>query len=179
MTRKRKIVFAILSLPLLVLLAAIYLWIYVNYIWVARGFDRAKNTFQPSVLGVLTNGDSFTLYSIETLPSVPDWKGEFFHGCRVLGKNEIKDPAEQAKLISSIESSAKKSRGLVYMCFNPHHGIRSVRGTNLVDVVICFHCLSLQIYTGATNNTCSELLITDSAQGVFDKAVKDARLPVD
>jgi hypothetical protein len=178
---KRKIILALVSLASLVLLAIICFWIYAEFIWISPGFDRSKNIISANIFNVLTNSENFTLYSIEgsDIGENKEWKGEVFHGFPVLGKTEIKNTANRLELVSSLGKSVKDSRGIVASCFMPRHGIRSIQGTNLVDVVICFKCLSIEIYTSSTNTISKELLITSSAQSVFERAVKSANLPVE
>ncbi len=95
---------------------------------VDSSFDKAK---------------SFRLYSLE--PERRDEK-DGFHGWHILGETEVKDATDRKRICDSLRLSAEDNPGRVANCFNPRHGIRLIDGDKTVDLVICFHCLSVEVF---------------------------------
>ena len=99
-----------------------------------------------------------------------------FHGWEILGKAEIKDPSSRAKLVSVFKAGVAENDGTVAGCFNPRHGVSVTHDGVVHDFVICFECYSVEWFVvGSRTNG---FLITDTPQPVFDKALKDAGLPL-
>ena len=66
--------------------------------------------------------------------------------------------------------------GLAAGCFNPRHGNRATRGTGVFDLVICFECFAISVYVDGERK--SGFLTSDSPQPVFDRVLRDARIPL-
>lgn len=121
--------------------------------------------------------DEFILYSLDgsKYAMAPSTDAGAFHGVPVLGQTSIEDQKKRAELISALYDGINDSDGTVAACFIPRHGIHIVQGQQVVDYVICFECLQVEIYQG---NAQSSKLTTQSPRKVFNKYLKDAGLPL-
>ena len=141
-------------------------------------FDPSKNVLARATVSILEKPDSFVLLAIDpdqrrTAADSTNRPAEEFHGFGVLGKAELRDPRDRAELVASLRQGIADSDGKVAACFNPRHGIIARRGNESVELLICFECLSLQIFGTETN----ELLTTGSPGKTFDAALTKAGLP--
>lgn len=97
-----------------------------------------------------------------------------FHGYIVLGSTRIRDRKTRSAVVKALYDSV--GNGEKMACFDPHHGIRAVKGGRTVDFVVCFDCTQFEVYdrgnvSGGTLSTAPRLL--------FDRILTDARVPVD
>jgi hypothetical protein len=103
----------------------------------------------------------------------PDPKKESFHGYAVLGKLDVKSAEDRKKLVDALRQGAEDNPGAVAACFNPRHGIRMKTADSTVDLVICFECLSVEVYIGDKRAE-KGFLTTGDPQEVFDAVLKAA-----
>jgi hypothetical protein len=143
------------------------------------GFDLAQNRLPQETKKVLEKGERFLLLSLD--PTHPDSRQapspqpkEMFHDYAVLGKTEISDAVIRAELLRALYKGIADSDGVVAACFNPRHGISATLGSETVDLVICFECLSIETHAKMGKN----VLTTRSPEPTFNRALKRARLPV-
>lgn len=133
---------------------------------------------------ILENNQQFILYSLdpssrysvstiatETRKSVK----EKFHNYDVLGKTRITNPAIKAKLVEALESGIDEGGSAGMMCFDPRHGIRAVRGDQTVDLVICFECQKISVYTNRSSGTA---YTSSSPRKDFNDVLVDAKIPL-
>jgi hypothetical protein len=99
---------------------------------------------------------------------------EPFQGYLVLGKVEITERAERNVLINAFTNSLVK-HAAVKNCFNPRHGIRATKGTNTVDVLICFECGDVFV---ESNTDRRYFQTTDKAANAFNSALLRAGISV-
>jgi hypothetical protein len=71
---------------------------------------------------------------------------EEFHGYGVLGQAPLRDQASRNELIATIERGIEASSGMVAACFNPRHGLSVTVNGSTWDLLICYECLSMQVY---------------------------------
>jgi hypothetical protein len=71
---------------------------------------------------------------------------ESFHWMPVLGHIEIASTQEKVNLLKAFSSGVRENDGMVANCFEPRHGIRIISETSTNDFVICFKCLSVEVY---------------------------------
>jgi hypothetical protein len=161
-------------------LAWLAFFVYWIFIAVAPGFDRSKNVLAEDVQESLKTSGSFTLLSLSPSDTAPSGTNvaPMFRGFTILGSTEIKDRSQRIELISQLAKGIAASRGMVYNCFNPRHGIRAVNGTSQIDLVICFECAQVHLFASSNNNVTKVLLQTETAKAMFERAVKRAGLPV-
>ena len=140
-----------------------------------------RNVAPPEITAILDNSMQFVLLSIDPLAvnmrnAPAGHPQEVFHGHAVLGKTEIRDKAQRAALLESLYKGIGESDGkTVHMCFNPRHGIHATNGNTTVDLLICFECWQMLIYTHDRERM---LTTTESPQTSFDKALKAAHIPL-
>ena len=143
---------------------------------VDKGFDPNRNALSVEVKKILETGESFVLFSLDpALPQIPSTNTtEGFHEFHVLGKVDIKDAGERAEILHALYQGIADSTGNVAGCFNPRHGISATLDGEKVELVICFECLSMRVYTKDIHG-----LFTTSTPGkVFNKALAQAGIPV-
>jgi hypothetical protein len=135
----------------------------------ARAADE-KNKIPDAAKAILEKADEFELYSLDP-DRTKEKPKDAFHGWKVLGKTAIKDKKDRERVLAAVFKGVADSDGSVAACFNPRHGIRAVKGETTVELVICFECLSLEIWQGEKRSTA---LTAHTPQPALDKVLKDA-----
>jgi len=138
------------------------------------GFDRKQNALPAEVRKILDTADRFILLSLNpklmTQQKPDKSSNELFHNYRVRRKIEIRTQNGRDELLRALYQGIADSDGTVAMCFNPRHGIRAGTGDQTVDLIICFECLSIEIY----GKTHAQVLTTGSPASTFTRALNRA-----
>ena len=71
-----------------------------------------------------------------------------------------------------------EQEGNVPACFRPRHGIHATRGQKVVDLLVCFECSQVEVYSGGSDQPSLGLRTSGSPEPVFDKALRDAGIPL-
>jgi len=126
----------------------------------------------------IESADDVILYSLDPeradlLDHSPGHLARLFNGYLILGQALIDDASDRRALVDSLCQGLADSPREVELCFDPHHGLRIRKGSQNLDVVICFQCHQIQL-----NGSSPFIPISRSPQGVFDSAVQKAHLPV-
>lgn len=87
----------------------------------------------------------FTVFALHPYDERENETKGRFHGFKILGQTKLPS-SQRGKLLRLIFSGIQQSNGSVAECFEPRHGVRAVAGTETVDLVICYACLSIQVY---------------------------------
>jgi hypothetical protein len=125
----------------------------------------------------LQNGAPFELFSLDPVATERNGRSkDGFHEWIVLGKTTIDDHETRDQLVSALEQGVARRRKGVAGCFEPRHGIRVKHEGVDVDFIVCFRCAHVQVFVG--KQLSEGIQITDSPQPVFDKALRDAGVPV-
>jgi hypothetical protein len=152
-------------IPRVLVLAALFLP------WVKAYPEERK--LPDKVWAILNEADQLELLSLD-----PDQEKEAkdkFHGWNVLGKTGIKDKKAREGVVSAVSKGVKESDGTRANCFEPRHGIRATKEKQTVDLVICFECLSVEIYLdGGNKREGDPIAITKSPETALDKVLRDA-----
>lgn len=135
-------------------------------------FATNRNELPGKIKTVLETSESFVLLSLD--PSATPDTTEIFHDYKVLGKVDIKDKGERAEILQALHQGIADASGNVLGCFNPRHGISATLGGERVELVICFECLSMVVYTKETNG----LLTARAPENIFNKVLAKARVPI-
>lgn len=126
---------------------------------------------------VLENCDKLTLYSLKPAYNFNTDGSAFqggFHDYPVLGKTEI--PADRRnEVLAQLYNGMANSSGQMAGCFNPHHALRAVKGKRYVDIVICFGCMQMQIYTEKHKDYDLDG-ISSAPRLAFDRILKDGKV---
>lgn len=122
---------------------------------------------------ILDNAEQFELLSLN-----PDRRAgkqsDHFHGWNILGRTAVTDVHTRNRLVAAFKKGVEENQGQVARCFNPRHGIRVTRDGKTVDFVICFECLSAQVYVGGKRE--KGLLTTGSPEATFDDVLRAAKI---
>ena len=95
-----------------------------------------------------------------------------WHGSKVLGKATVKKE-DATKLAGTLMKSVTEGdRGA--RCFIPRHGVRATYDGKTYDLVICFECGWVYIYTDKSDKP-KVLMISASASGAADKILTEAK----
>ena len=120
---------------------------------------------------ILDTPDVLEVLSLDPRHTSRPSKGAF-HGWEVLGRESLREQGRRQELVAALEKAIRESDGAVALCFEPRHGIHATSGANSVDLVICFHCLQVEVYLGSSQ--ASSVPTTESAERVLDRLLKDA-----
>jgi len=140
-----------------------------------RDLKQVLAAFPAEDRDVLEHPDHMTLLALYPSPIV-DGKlspqKERLHKWGILGQAEIKDAAEQHKLIEAVYRGLKAEGAGPASCFNPRHALSLEKGARRIDLVICFECTWIYIYGGSSSGKTNRLLFSPSVSPVFDALFK-------
>lgn len=139
------------------------------------GKEDAKpvNKLTPLAVSILNKATVFELYSLDF--EVRDEKAPAgFHGFKVLGKVSITDAEVREKLLSALQDGIAKSDGMGVFCFDPRHGIRAKFEDLTAELVICFECHQIEVFTNGKRT----VFTTGDPQKIFDEVLKKAGIPL-
>ena len=96
----------------------------------------------------LRNPDAMELFALDpVLPNTPgSTPGAEFHDYTILGRAAVSDAAQRAEVAELVLRGIRESDGRVAACFDPRHGVRVEQGGHVLELVICYECLSLAAY---------------------------------
>jgi hypothetical protein len=122
---------------------------------------ETKNYYKSADLAPFAKATEWTIFSIgplsrreeddpfgsPTQPKKPKPPADqLFHGYTILGQTKSKVSANLKTVITRIDEAARHWSGGFVLCFFPRHGIRvRVEGIHY-DLLICYQCVSAQIY---------------------------------
>ena len=121
---------------------------------------------------IFEKAEQLELFSLEPMASK---EKNSFHGYKTLGKTVVKDADVRKKIVAAVKRGVAESDG-VAGCFHPRHGLRATHDDKTVDLVICFECLSIQVFVG--DKAVTFVWTTGSPQKVLDKVLRDAKIPL-
>jgi hypothetical protein len=129
------------------------------------------NALSSDAVSTLRTADTFELLSLNGEPDPKGW-----HGYRLLGRTTIDGADVRARLLAALDSGIARSTGPGARCFVPRHGIRAVRGGATVELLICFECSWVRVYTGGAEQAAA-VVTTADPQPVFDEVLRAAKVP--
>lgn len=132
MVSRKQIAFGVAAAVLGAVAAIVLLW--------------PSQSSEPRIPG-LNRPQSLVLYSVDSTEfsdtkykeAIANGK-EVFQNYAVLGKVEIKDAAERAKLVKALQQGAVSPDGPATSCFWPRHAVVATEGNRRLEIVICFQC---------------------------------------
>lgn len=134
-----------------------------------------RKAFPGDTRQILENSPSFTLYSLNPGRFDHFMKTEVFHDHAVRGKATITRADWRERVLDALYDGIAKGKEEA-KCFSPEHGIRAIQGSKTVDLVICFHCYSVEIYE---NGKCVESdPVAFDSYAAFNRVFAEAGLPV-
>src|SRR5262249_1492526 len=126
------------------------------------------------IKAVLEKADTLELVSLEPVEEKSD-KG--LHGWKVLGKTELKDAEVRKKVLAALQKGISDSDGKAARCFIPRHALLAKQSDKSVDLIICFECAQVQIFTGKDDKP-GGVTVTKSPEATFDEVLKAAGVPL-
>ena len=168
----------LISLPLLVAIGVFFWFSFAPSFIINSSLTRQRD--------ILENNEQFVLYSLDpgSVWSTSDADGnpilgkvykEKFHKYGVLGKTQITDKNTKLQLVKTLYSGLDGGNPLGIMCFDPRHGVRVMRGGQTVDLLICFECEQIHVYTASADR---RVHFSNASQKLFDAVLKNAKVPL-
>lgn len=116
--------------------------------------EEFQEIFPDDAWNIVDSADRIILLSLNPNP-IRDADGEVdevlcsdavFHGHNVIGQLEVHDAGNRSELIKTIHHDILDSPIRPARCFIPHHGVRAIKGQQILDLVICFSCSLFMAY---------------------------------
>ncbi len=121
--------------------------------------------------------------SMELVAVEPDWPTEqsradttTVHGYTVRGRATIDKRALRLELLAALGAGARENNGRVAACFNPRHVLIAEHGGKTCELIICFECLTFQVWNGTERIETVDL--SQTPQKTFDRIFQDAGLSI-
>jgi hypothetical protein len=129
------------------------------------------NRIPEVVLEMLDKAETYELLSLE-----PERIKDGFHGRKILGQTTVKAEAERKRLTEALKLGVENNFGLVAGCFSPRHGLRLTGNGKTVELVICFSCMSIEVYVDGKQG--KGFLTTDEPKQAFNAILRGAGVPL-
>jgi hypothetical protein len=142
--------------------------------WPAQIASR-ENKIPDQAREILEKATQFELLSIGSGPYTKN-PPEDFHGWNVIGKTTVNDADARKQLVAAMEKGVEENKGDSMKCFDPRHGARVTHNGMTADFVICFQCFQAIVYVAGGKE--QRFLITDSPAPVFNRTLRDAKIPL-
>ena len=130
---------------------------------------QLQKAFPDTSSTVFENGQQMSVFWID--PPQSSQVPMTFHGCHVRRERIITDPKLKAELRAAVNEAIANNSGIAGKCFIPHHGLRVSQGIQSVDLVICFDCHRLAVYSGQKSRS-SIITPTQSTEVLFNRVLK-------
>ncbi|MCB9911347.1 MAG: hypothetical protein H6829_13875 [Planctomycetes bacterium] len=111
---------------------------------------------------------------LELVAINPDWPTEAsredpatMHGYTVRGRATLTDRAQRLELLSALAAGARENDGTVAACFDPRHALRAEYQGQTYELIVCFECLSFQIWNDQGHVANGD--ISETPREVFDR----------
>ncbi len=113
----------------------------------------------------------------------PDWPTKEskadpknLQGYTVRGRATISDRALRLELMQALGDGARENDGMVAACFNPRHAIIATHNGKTCEIIICFECLTFQVWDGSTKIETVDL--SETPRTTFDRIYTAAGLSI-
>lgn len=100
---------------------------------------------------------------------------ERFHGYRILGGSEIKEPERRAKLLNALKEVSLKTNDRAKCMFAPRHGLRTESAGKVWEYLICFECDTMYVFSGDLKE---HRVIPKAPADLFNRTLREEGLPV-
>ncbi len=129
----------------------------------------------PELRAIIEQAERATLYSIWPHPGhrstpPPTSEGEF-HGFPVLGKVELGEATTRSRVLQALLTSVDDNFAGDSLCFEPRHALRLGRGTDEIDLLICYYCGYMNITSG---NKSERVCLSDSSKAALNRVLRAA-----
>ena len=155
------------------------------------GVDVSSVQFSPEVEHAIANAESLSIVSLhpwgweadnmpldETIPT-----GNRTRRWKILGEGQI-DEDQGGEVLHAMKAGIAffnepvpddPAATAVPSCFNPRHALRIQTGAELVEILICFECLQIEVFRNG--NPIEGKLTSDVPRAYFEQLVMDKGLP--
>ncbi|VTR91989.1 Uncharacterized protein OS=Pirellula staleyi (strain ATCC 27377 / DSM 6068 / ICPB 4128) GN=Psta_0497 PE=4 SV=1 [Gemmata massiliana] len=133
--------------------------------------DKKENKLPEAVQTALEKAESLELYSLNGETNVRDG----WHNTKVLGQTTVKGD-DAKKIAAAVVKSVGEGR-VGAKCFIPRHGVRVTHDGKTYDLVICFECRWVYVYTDKNENP-QRVTTSTSAQELLNQILSDAKVPL-
>ncbi len=123
----------------------------------------------PRFREVLFNAPELELVAIN-----PDWPTEesradptTLHGYSVRGRSTLVEREKRLELLVALGEGAMENDGVVAACFNPRHAIIAQYDGKVCELIICFECLTFQVWDG--NERVETVDLSETPRATFDR----------
>lgn len=123
----------------------------------------------------------FQAASFEIVAIHPDWPTEesladpeSLHGYIVRGRATVQRRELRLELLESLAFGARENDGTIAACFNPRHALIAEFEGQTCELIICFECLTFQIWNGSELAEVVDL--SETPRKTFDRVFTDAGL---
>lgn len=137
-----------------------------------HGEDKPENKLPDAVAKALDKAESLEVYSLDGERGVEDG----WHGAKVLGKTTVKMADDKKALVTAVKKGVAEGTGGA-RCFIPRHGFRAVYDGKTYDLVICFECHWVYIYTDKSDKP-TVLMISETPQKLLNTILTGAKVPL-
>jgi hypothetical protein len=141
--------------------------------------DYEPPELPPDVLKALRKGTEFEIVSL--LPDdffKPAEGEETLYGNKVLGRTRVSSDATRQELVDALVRGNQENDGGAADCFWPRHALVAKYRGRRYELVICFECLQIEIRVDGKAHKTDGVLTSKSPQPVFDRVLKQARVPL-
>jgi len=115
-----------------------------------------------------SSASKVVLYSLTPIPERVSKSKYSLEHYPIVGEAEITARSEQRALLAALAQGHREHPKYVFMCFNPHHGLRVESRGHTAHFVICFECL--QFYATGLGER-RYFTTSQSPQRIFDEAL--------
>jgi hypothetical protein len=125
---------------------------------------------------ILEKAASFELSSNDPAAEVESKDKSVRSYGKILGKTTIKNEKEGKEALEALFKAVGKGNGA--KCFEPRHIIHAEYEGKSVNLVICFECSWVYVYLDGKNERAARLTIDKKVEPLFDKLLRDAKVPL-
>ncbi len=111
--------------------------------------SNEKNRLPAEAEALLRAASTLELFSLDPTPLPPDAAPPAqgaLHGYRITGRASLSEASPRKALAELVLRGIRESDGSQAKCFKPRHGIRVEQGAMVLELVICYECLSIEAY---------------------------------
>jgi len=134
--------------------------------------QKPDNKLPDAVAKALEKASELEVYSLggETT-ELNGW-----HGAKVLGRTTVKGEADLKALATALKKGVAEGEGGA-RCFIPRHGVRVTHAGKTYDLLICFECHWVYVFTDKSDKPLV-LMTADTPQKVLNTILTDAKVPL-
>jgi hypothetical protein len=133
---------------------------------------KLENKLPDAVVKALQKADEVVVYSLNGETGEKDG----WHGAKDLGNTAVKD-ADAKKALGEAMKKGVAEGTAGARCFIPRHGLRAKYDGKTYDLLICFECHWVYVYTDNADKP-QVFVIADSPQKALNKILTDAKVPL-